>query len=924
METNNRKQLVTQDNGNIEKIFPKNYMSNIVDEETGESLRIFLLKYNHIDLGYRSSKSSARLAVPIIMRRKGLYITYYLPDDVVITEFFNGNKTEVSDTNWVKDELWGKDVNELNVYDVKISDGSITLDKLSEEVMQLMSSKGDITINNFPDNEDLELYTIYQDSNNKIDAIRFKDRDNSNGMAYKYLRKTKNMILSQSDFNQANTIYEIRYDFDLDGKVINIPENCELKFVGGSFKNGIIVGKILNSSINIRHFGADINFSQALQNAINLGVPKIYIPYRKDVYIMDNGINMLSNITIEGIGGTPIIGRTDNVDDLVLFTLNNINNVVFRNIYFTNGSPQTDTSHSGNGVIFIDKCKNIEILDCTINNVFGNTAIKVSNTSGVILKNDKFSNITYQCTSFRECTENILVDNCIYDTVTNLNSQHSYLFHTGVSNYTDSFDFRCRNVIIRNSTFKNNPLWEGIDSHGVHNILLENNTIENCKIGIMISSDDRANDEWCSKDIIIKDNIITGINEDTPSSSAIFVGGTRDIGYATNIEIYNNCISNYIDSTGTAGYSVIRIAYCKDTNIYNNKIYNCLNHSIIYNTTSINLFIFNNNVTVYKENIDTKSLYFIYTVNNSANISITDNIVNAGKHITIYGALAPFYINIYNRGNKFNCDKIVRTSSVSTVRKLSSLIGGRRGDYIYMENTDIPIYVVNNSHYRTSKQLNNFSLDINKLSFNNNIVTYDGIITNELLEDEELEITIDDTTYDAYVEFITPLTFRLRKVEDDSIILGSIINSVVFKQIELFNPFVLYGTEPYTGTNNFKFNGEYFISSADNLPYFFIDNAWYRADGVRAGHTRSGLSSDIFLPSLASINGESYFCTDMMKSVYAYNNVWYDSSGYISIGNTNQRPINVYIGFKYYDKTISKVILWNGTTWTNVDGTALT
>ena len=240
METNNRKQLVTQDNGNIEKIFPKNYMSNIVDEETGESLRIFLLKYNHIDLGYRSSKSSARLAVPIIMRRKGLYITYYLPDDVVITEFFNGNKTEVSDTNWIKDELWVKNVNELNVYDVKISDGSITLDKLSEEVMQLISSKGDITINNFPDNEDLELYTIYQDSNNKIDAIRFKDRDNSNGMAYKYLRKTKNMILSRSDFNQANTIYEIRYDFDLNGNTISIPDNCELKFIGGSLKNGTI------------------------------------------------------------------------------------------------------------------------------------------------------------------------------------------------------------------------------------------------------------------------------------------------------------------------------------------------------------------------------------------------------------------------------------------------------------------------------------------------------------------------------------------------------------------------------------------------------------------------------------------------------------------------------------------------------------
>lgn len=83
--------------------------------------------------------------------------------------------------------------------------------------------------------------------------------------------------------------------------------------------------------------GAETNFSQALQNAVNLGVSKIYIPYREDIYTMNNGINMLSDITIEGIGGTPIIGRTDNVEDLVLFTLNGVNNIVFDNIYFTNG-----------------------------------------------------------------------------------------------------------------------------------------------------------------------------------------------------------------------------------------------------------------------------------------------------------------------------------------------------------------------------------------------------------------------------------------------------------------------------------------------------------------------------------------------------------------------------------------------------------
>ena len=408
METNNRKQLVTQDNGNIEKIFPKNYMSNIVDEETGESLRIFLLKYNHIDLGYRSSKSSARLAVPIIMRRKGLYITYYLPDDVVITEFFNGNKTEVSDTNWVKDELWVKDVNELNVYDVKISDGSITLDKLSEEVMQLISSKGDITINNFPDNEDLELYTIYQDSNNKIDAIRFKDRNNSNGMAYKYLRKTKNMILSQSDFNQANTIYEIRYDFDLNGSTISIPNNCELKFVGGSLNNGSInfnnillsgdikinteiLGSLKNNKIEVNWFNVDntgnIDSTNIINKILEISSGKEVIfngtykvnPIASNSKEYDGGIRPVSNQTLRFQENTKIIIDSQNTSYYSIISIYKVSNV---NIIgaIVEGDISTHLTNEGEfGFGFaISSSKNINLYNCVSNNNWGDGYIFLS------------------------------------------------------------------------------------------------------------------------------------------------------------------------------------------------------------------------------------------------------------------------------------------------------------------------------------------------------------------------------------------------------------------------------------------------------------------------------------------------------------------------------------------------------------------
>ena len=47
-------------------------------------------------------------------------------------------------------------------------------------------------------------------------------------------------IIIQEDINKTDTIYEIRYNFDLDGKTITIPKNCVLYFTSGKFYNGSI------------------------------------------------------------------------------------------------------------------------------------------------------------------------------------------------------------------------------------------------------------------------------------------------------------------------------------------------------------------------------------------------------------------------------------------------------------------------------------------------------------------------------------------------------------------------------------------------------------------------------------------------------------------------------------------------------------
>lgn len=103
------------------------------------------------------------------------------------------------------------------------------INNLQQEIdsIQPIIIEGNVT--NAPDEED-----ITTDANN---LLKFANRSTAvNQMGYVILRKNKNLA---EQLTQTNTIYEIRYEFTLD-EDITIPENCVLKFNGGSIKgNGI-------------------------------------------------------------------------------------------------------------------------------------------------------------------------------------------------------------------------------------------------------------------------------------------------------------------------------------------------------------------------------------------------------------------------------------------------------------------------------------------------------------------------------------------------------------------------------------------------------------------------------------------------------------------------------------------------------------
>lgn len=66
------------------------------------------------------------------------------------------------------------------------------------------------------------------------------DSQSPNGMGYLVLEKDKAFASQVTD---TNTIYEIRYDFNLGGSSKTIPSRCVLKFNGGKITNGTLVGQ---------------------------------------------------------------------------------------------------------------------------------------------------------------------------------------------------------------------------------------------------------------------------------------------------------------------------------------------------------------------------------------------------------------------------------------------------------------------------------------------------------------------------------------------------------------------------------------------------------------------------------------------------------------------------------------------------------
>ena len=198
-----------------------------------------------------------------------------------------------------------------------------------------------------PDNEDL--------TKNKSGELQLSDRsyspENFSGKGYKILRKNmvagKN-VLAQEMITDPNTIYEIRYDYDLEGAEITIPEGCMLKFEGGSLNNGTlngndtdikasckdyifkdnltINGSYVNSCFvdwfgNVRSNGKiKLDSSQVINKALNSSFNTV--SFNSGYYYITNSILLEKNksILLEGKESGVIYNNNVNINGTIIWT----------------------------------------------------------------------------------------------------------------------------------------------------------------------------------------------------------------------------------------------------------------------------------------------------------------------------------------------------------------------------------------------------------------------------------------------------------------------------------------------------------------------------------------------------------------------------------------------------------------------------
>ncbi|MDW7732229.1 MAG: right-handed parallel beta-helix repeat-containing protein [Methanolobus sp.] len=283
----------------------------------------------------------------------------------------------------------------------------------------------------------------------------------------------------------------------------------------------------------------DVEAIKAAVNAVDEGT----ILFNSGTYMISSPIGLKSNIELAGNGAV--------LKGYSIFNISNASNVTIRGFEFSDPDEAYLPVVGNVGLIKFENSNNCLIEGNKFTNfrsygVYLDVNSPSYHNEEITIKNNQFLDFGYCGVMIGKQSSNIYVeDNTFEDINTRKINVNSY----GVAVAKGSSSYKYSEYIyIRHNTVENNPVWEGIDSHGSNNLFIEDNTITDVKIPIAVSQS-TSEDQYSEAlhDVKITGNQIQGYTNGQKQDSGIYVIGGHGgmvLKPVTNVTVSDNTLKD--------------------------------------------------------------------------------------------------------------------------------------------------------------------------------------------------------------------------------------------------------------------------------------------------------------------------------------------------------------------------------------------
>lgn len=711
-------------------------------------------------------------------------------------------------------------------------------------------------------------------------------------------KKELRNILSPNMINQPNTIYEIRYDFDLDGATLEIYNDCILEFKGGKLKNGTLKGK--NTQLNAAP-------SLIFNNVTFNGRWRIY-NYFPEWFISD------------------FSDCTDGIQQAIDFaSINNGGKIVFQsrqyNVKSIHTGIKTNLIGSGIGATIIKQIEgtNKSLIDLPASSagmLIANMTLKGNNEAGChgISKVEKSGGGENHEYIYSEVTSYDKQITFRWSTFRNL---AIYNFDRGIYITNNFFDFYIEKCSIGYNNI--GVVFDCTDSSICNTYIFQNR-----ESGLYLSGSNNR--------LINIKSIFNGRRKGIDNGDAAFyVTGSRNT--LVGCESQDNFCSGFI----VKGYQNTFSACISNTDGYKYIDDNSYEHKPDYDANKCG-FVCN-----YGRTNNIFSGCLVTTYRNecaiSANLLSQDTAFEGIDCIAGNGTYLEFKEIPYNYIHHNNCALYNYTLSNDHKKLKASTWDGINvalDKPININNITIAIvFNVGNNYNRNDGRLlkigNGYELVVTNISEKDG---YAYLVLKQVEADNKYNITCviqKEKEIKAFISLTQNVySLSLETHTDKGLMYFNKHIDLEYRELCSFLTLLYYC--PDISISKFVISKEGY-RTADALQNVSLSR--YYKNSIVAIDAEATLFDNYLKkgstenrPTLKSNNiGFVYFDTTLNKKITWNGLKWIDENGNPADakkkGITEERPSDVQIGFVYKDTTLNKLILWEGSKWINLDGTEL-